>query len=542
MNIPAPSQQYDSYSYPYAYTGGLRQNWSTEANNGTTYDPSLDAYKQQLSQYIQQAQILLSQLQSGDPRRSQVEGYLQQAYQYAQEVGLQAAQLSGPGNEWDPLAASQNGGYGISPSYQDPTKVIYEDILPAMTADKKQTKEEHFYTPPYDFSIPGSATALATNEVDPNHPDKTRVCVTVTWPDGTVKRHYFYNVDWKEPGLTIRSTSPEHQITLDASLAKNSHVKTAEIGDSFNTKEDQDLSAINPEAPGDSPPSRLSDDGKSAVYNKEADPMITVYPDGPANNEIHASGIFTLNAYRQSDQFFVIEEGDKLVITVKTVNDKGEEKSITYTVNKNQVDQIIFGNIDDSQIDISGVKDSQTLAKLANTSEVKIEDTTVHASARALEKLEDTGVDINIFLQNLAKEFPKLDSNQDGVVDASEFEIALTSQQFPPSNPSSPEFEKLAEILAISSPNIKNIIDTIKEGNLSKKEFTEQINQITQQISTDLQIIYKAKGVEISPLFFEIGGDIKPFQISFDGQNAFALPPILAGLLAMAYVQEENNE
>lgn len=360
MNIPAPNQAYDSYHYT-----NLRSQFGvgTSADYGN-YEASsyadaaaVENYKNNvLLPYIQQAQTLLNQLQNGDPRRQELESYLQQAYQYAEEVGLQVQHSPGLGNEWDPLAGNAGGYAGATPSYQDAQKMIYEDMLPAMTADKQSVKEEHFYAPPYDFTIPGSATADVNNEVDPNHPDKTRVCVTVTWPDGTVKKHYFYNVDWKENALILRSTAPDHQINIAASAADIPNIKTAEIGEEVKTAEEateeaKELEAINPEAPLDSIPSLIREDG-SSVYNKEADVNLTVYPEGPAKNEIHASGTLTLSPYRQDDRFKIEYDGGRFIITVQTTTDKGEPKTLTYTVDAAQIDKIVFANIDPSQIEV----------------------------------------------------------------------------------------------------------------------------------------------------------------------------------------------
>jgi len=361
MNIPAPNQAYDSYHYTNLrsqFGVGTSADYGYHETSSYADAAAVENYKNNvLLPYIQQAQTLLSQLQNGDPRRQELESYLQQAYQYAEEVGLEVQRSPGLGNEWDPLAGSVGGYAGATPSYQDANKMIYEDMLPAMTADKQSLKEEHFYAPPYDFTIPGSATADVSNEVDPNHPDKTRVCVTVTWPNGTVKKHYFYNVDWKENALILRSTAPDHQINIHESAANIPNIKTAEIGEEVKTaeevaEEEKELEAVNPEAPTDNTPSLLSEDGKTATYDKETDPIITVYPDGPENNEIIASGVFTLNSYKQSDQFIVdyTDGGEYFVITVKTNNNKGEAKTITYKVKAEQIDQIILAGVDDSQI------------------------------------------------------------------------------------------------------------------------------------------------------------------------------------------------
>lgn len=545
MNIPAPSQQYDSYDNGYS---GLRQNWANEAGSNYGMDAygydqaALEAYKQQLATYIQQAKAELATLQAGSPEYQQDMFYLQQAYQYAEQVGLQVQGMSGA-NEFDPLAASANSGYGITPSYQDSTKMIYEEALPAMTADKKNLKEEHFYAPPYDFTVPGSATANVSNEVDPNHPDKTRVCVTVTWPDGTVKKHYFYNVDWKDTGLTIRSISPDHQITLDTSSTNNTHIQTAEIGESTGNQDEEtgELTSVNPEAAADSPPSILSEDGSKAVYNKEADPTITVYPDGPTNNEIHASGIFTLNAYRQSDQFTVKESGENLIISVTTTNENGEEKVITYTVKKNQIDKIIFGNIDNSQIDITGVSSEEIRAKLVDSSETQIQKTPEQSPLFVLQKLESMGVDIESFLTAYYSEIgSQADSNHDGKIDIEEFKIALKGNDFLPKDPNSPEFEKLTLILAMSDPTLKNMIEKIKTDKPGEEEFKRIGTEMTARICELLQALYEGKGINIYPS--NTSGNIgQRFEINFNEQSGFALPKKLIGLLAMAY-GNHNNE
>lgn len=540
MNIPAPSQNYDSY-----YSVSLRQNNVGFANSDsygsyeggqTSQSSEVEQYKQALYEYIQNLKTVLPQLQNGDPRRAQAEHYLQQAYEYASQVGLILQANPSTVSEWDPLNGHTGTGHTFTPSYQDTTKVVYDDILPPMTAEKVNLKEEHFYAPPYDFTIPGAATAIATNEVDPNHPDKTRVCVTVTWPDGTVKKHYFYNVEWKENGLILRSTSPEHQITLHESLAGNSHVSTAEMGEKVGgiNGETGELSPVNPEASTDSNPSTLSEDGNTATYNREANPIITVYPDGPANNHIDASGTLTLNAYRQSDQFSLSEEGDQLIITVTTTNEKGEEKTLTYSVNKKQIDKVIIGNIDDAQVDLSGIKDPNLLARIMNSAEVAIQDTVIHASAATLEKLKNMGINSEVFLENLQKEFPQIDSNHDGKIDSAEFEAALQGNDFPPTQVNSPDFEKLMTVLLMSNPRIKEIFDKIKEGGLSMRALTDAINSITEEMCKSLSVLYKAKGIEVAPAYFERNGENKAFQISFDGQTAFILPPEFAGLIAMA--------
>ncbi|GEM_PF-4678243 len=348
---------------------GLRQNntaySNTESLENQAYTeasgPQSD-YGQVITQYIQQCETLLYQLEAGNPLRSTYEAYLKQAQdyyrQYAEQIGLDIAANPSLSQEWDPLNASYQNHSGISPSYQDLNKVIYEQALPPMTADKKDLREEHFYAPPYDFTVPDSATAHVTSEVDPNHPDQTRACVTLTWPDGTVKKHYFYHVDWKENGLTIRAISPENQITLDASIAANSHVTTAEMGEVVKTTEEiaaeeKEFSAVNPEAPSDTPPSSLSEDGKTATYDKEADPAITVYPNGPSQNKISASGTLALNPYRQSDEFYIDFDGEKFTITVQTSNEKGEEKTLTYIVDGKQIDKIMFNGIDKSKIHLT---------------------------------------------------------------------------------------------------------------------------------------------------------------------------------------------
>lgn len=335
MNIPAPSQQYDSYNY--AYTS-LRQTFVNDTGSdygmgGYDYgydQAAVDAYKQQLAAYIQQAKAEYAQLQAGDPRRAQVEAYIQQAYQYASQVGLIVDGNPGMNNEWDPLAASTNGGYGITPSYQDPNKVIYEDILPAMTADKNNLKEEHFYAPPYDFTVPGSATANVTSEVDPNHPDKTRICVTVTWPDGKVKRHYFYNVDWKDTGLTIRSTSPENQITLDASVAENSHVSTSEIGGNNESSQAGD------------PPTRM--DGDKRIYDGQDFDISPVEEGDNKETKVMASGdvIITPNS---NEEFYVVDYQDgKYIVKVYASDEDFKNKKVkeTITIDGALVDNIHF--------------------------------------------------------------------------------------------------------------------------------------------------------------------------------------------------------
>lgn len=563
MNIPAPSQQYDSYNN-YSYSG-LRQNWANDTGpdygmGGYGYDPAaVEAYKRELAAYIQRAQAELSTLQAGSPEYQQDMFYLQQAYQYAEQVGLQVQGTPGIGNEFDPLAASANAGYGITPSYQDPNKVIYEDILPAMTADKNNLKEEHFYAPPYDFTVPGSATANVTSEVDPNNPDKTRICVTVTWPDGKVKRHYFYNVDWKENALILRSTAPDHQFNLDASVTENKNIKMAEIGEVVKTEEEiaaeaeeeKELTAVNPEALSDTPPSILSEDGKKAIYNKESDPTITVYPNGPTTNEIQASGIFTLNAYRQSDRFVVKEEGENLIITVTTTNDKGEEKTITYTVNKNQIDKIVIGNIDDTQIDLRGVTSEEARAKFVNSTETPIQETPEQAPEFVLSKLESMGVDIEAFLQNYYEGMgPQADTNHDGKIDIDEFKVALKDDNFLPTDLNAlgtdgklTLFGQLTTILLMSDPTLKNLLESIKnsEGKLSPAEFQRIGVSITARMCELLQVLYQGKGIEIHPSN-TTGNPAQAFQISFNGQTTTSLPPIFIALMAMAHLDNDKGD
>lgn len=498
MNIPAPSQQYDSYDYNYT-SGRLRENFANEASYGGgvggEQDPSMDAYKQQLSQYIQQAQIELSRLQQGTPEYEQDLAYYQQALEYAQQVGLQVQPMQGMGNEFDPLSNRGAAGYGANPSYQDSSKIVYEDALPAMTADRKDLREEHFYSPPYDFTVPGAATAVASNEVDPNHPDKTRVCVAVTWPDGTVKKHYFYNVDWKENGLTLQSTSPENQITLDPSLAGNTHVTTAEIGGSNSTSQAGD------------PPTKM--DGDKRVYDGQSFDISPVAEGSNKETKVMASGDVMITPNSNEEYYVVDYQGGKYIVKVYANDEDFKSHKIkeTISINGSLVDSIYFA-ADRSRValapslrdhnDIHSLNDSDEAKKITLDSET---DDVAGSDQNAGEIFDNFKATLG---SNKSDAQILSALKQAGLLSPSDTletlkqKMGATPPSFPPtfSNQAGSDFQKLINAIVILDDQISNKLNVIR-ANPSDPNINSLLQQATGRLKTDLQALYPEHNISM---------------------------------------------
>jgi len=268
---------------------------------------------------------------------------------------------------------------------------------------------------------------------------------------------------------------------------------------------------INPDSPADSAPSRV--DGDTAIYEDDANVELTNYFDGTVTNyEITASGTVTFHPDKQSDEFEVKKDGDWYVITVTGKDQNGNEKTITYKVKADQVDQINIADVDPAQVDLSALS-AEDKAKVQVGGEAQ--GTTVDADAMVSGLLGAT-------TRSEGQLLTALNSAGYSYTSIEEFRTAIASGQFPPN----PVDAKLLNFFRILDPTLGSLLSH-QTIDASAQESTESGSNA--RIVALLQVVYPNSIVNAGEnsganLGFSIDGTAHTWGWSWqDGHNEISL-------------------